>query len=128
MYQSTHEKLYLTIDQLENDSVLTANQKGYRLSFRIWKAYLNDKNNLENIINNNYDNCNYTAVIRERAKKEEESPKHDSFDKLLSPKFSGNLAFDIVASIFWLLSGSEKKFLTIEELINHLLKGWCFID
>lgn len=128
MFQSTHEKLFLLIDELEEDAVLITSSFGYRLASRIYRSYLYNKNSLEQKTKDYYVNYSNRQIIEREKKKREDPLKQDSFKKNLSPRFSGNLAFDIIISIFWVLSGTKKRYAKIDEIIKILSKGWVFLD
>jgi len=127
MFKTTHEEFMTLLDEMENDAIITISSQGYRLSHRVFKGYLYNKNTIKEEIINHYI-CNYGMVTDTEKKKRGEGEKQGSLTELLSLKFSGNLAFDIVMVIFWILSGSGKKYVTTDEFLYHLSKGWVFLD
>jgi len=123
MYQTTHEKFFLLIDEMVEKGILVPSVHGYRLSKNIFNSFrknpfavkqkINDdfidytaefKNNNNPIANRIEDNRNR---IEYRLVRECRKSSGETVYKSLKPGLSGNLAVDIVTIIAFNLMGER---------------------
>jgi len=151
MFKAPHDALLLAIDQLEEDEVLKSCVQGYRINHEIFvEKYLKHPRHLEKEIAMIYPNYDFTKkspkegidnrieyrLIKKPAK---QGRKGENFS--LRPKFTGNLAVDIVNTIGFNLSGDRwrqckngkwklqlKSYMKIHDIIEELKRGWVFIN